>query len=872
MISLLAITLFSFSASAPQDAVERCKSAVARAPDDYNEIICLNRLPVENPLQVIDQLEQDHPENPYLDLLRGNHYYKHDQPKRAETSYRKAVKRLLAAGDEPRAMLGQSNLAQLLLWRTNQVEKAEQEVQALRDMCRTTQDPVARRLGLVHWAALAADRDKNIGEAYDAIAELSPKDIKSMSKLEQRKFYYARARLSGLMLHFEAAKSDFQELGRLALQEDPPARTRHAFAINDGLALEMRGLQLSPKQLSHRSNRLEKELLEGIEAATSVKRFDLAGTSLYNLSTLYSGTKSSRQKTLGAIEKCLSLTSAAKSTRTEYAQCLGAKSRILESSDPRRALELAQESLSTLETQGQQEVRLNAWRDVMRRAWAALPRAEAIKIAEQALREIEDLRSHQRDRTARQLMFAVWAEDYAWLTSRLFALSDEEPSYIEQALNILERSRARVLLEYMPEPDPDKSDSSKQATQNSTYATLPQLQAKLESDEAMLVYQIANQKALNGDIIGGSWALLITQNKAEAIKLDLERSDLADSVSIVRDMARYDESAMHLALDGIQEQLLQPVTTQLPKGIRNLVIVADGPLHALPFFSINPNYNYTLTPSATIWSKTRLETAKLQLEPAGLSVVDPTRKAAPRPAKKPGTGQTVRDAGIDVTQPLHEGRRESKALQESLSPELRTLAGSQATTEQLVKRWKPSDNILHISAHSQVDTEIPEQSKILLSNLQKEEHGNLKVSDIYKLNLDKDVVVLAGCSTGWGNWIAGEGILSLARAFQIAGASAIVASLWPIRDREAADFFEEFYANLGKGQPITQALSAAQKTLRDRNYPPQAYEGYVVIGDGRIRFASQVSRQNWSPWNLLFAGLVPLGLIFALKGRSRPQG
>lgn len=390
------------------------------------------------------------------------------------------------------------------------------------------------------------------------------------------------------------------------------------------------------------------------------------------------------------------------------------------------------------------------------------------------------------------------------------------------------------------------------------------LQEKLDPDEAMLVYQIANQKALDGQSIGGSWVLLLTQNSAEPIKLDLQRSELSDSVSIVRDMARYDNSAMPLAVQGLAEKLLQPVTSKLSHKVRNLIIVADGPLHALPFFSIDSNYNYTITPSTAVWLRTRRPQSELQRVPTGISVVDPTRINT-RNQKDKTSRSANRDANVDVSLPLHEGRRESKAIQRSLNSDFRTLQGAAATPQRLIQAWKPDDNILHISAHAQVDTEVPEKSKILLSNVHAQEQGNLSIDEIYSFPLQNDVVVLAGCSTGWGSWIAGEGILSLARAFQIAGASTVVASLWPIRDDEAADFFEEFYENLGEGQPVALALSNAQKTLRNRGYPSQAYEGYIVLGDGRVRFVAQNPKTQWLRWLIASLALLPMGLLLGFK-------
>ena len=58
-------------------------------------------------------------------------------------------------------------------------------------------------------------------------------------------------------------------------------------------------------------------------------------------------------------------------------------------------------------------------------------------------------------------------------------------------------------------------------------------------------------------------------------------------------------------------------------------------------------------------------------------------------------------------------------------------------------------------------------------------------------------MVLSACSTNTGTVLRGEGVMSLARAFFQAGAHTVVASLWPLRDDEAAIFFDRFYDHLG---------------------------------------------------------------------------
>jgi CHAT domain-containing protein len=60
----------------------------------------------------------------------------------------------------------------------------------------------------------------------------------------------------------------------------------------------------------------------------------------------------------------------------------------------------------------------------------------------------------------------------------------------------------------------------------------------------------------------------------------------------------------------------------------------------------------------------------------------------------------------------------------------------------------------------------------------------------------------------------GEGLLGLQRAFQVAGARSVVASLWKVGDEPTRALMAHFYENLWrKGQPPAEALREAQLYL-----------------------------------------------------------
>ena len=90
-----------------------------------------------------------------------------------------------------------------------------------------------------------------------------------------------------------------------------------------------------------------------------------------------------------------------------------------------------------------------------------------------------------------------------------------------------------------------------------------------------------------------------------------------------------------------------------------------------------------------------------------------------------------------------------------------------------------------------------------------EKDFRLTAKDVEGIKLDADLVVLSACHTAHGT-INSEGVIGLARAFQVAGARSIVTALWAIPDNATKKFMEEFYANLCFGHPVADAIRTTQ--------------------------------------------------------------
>jgi CHAT domain-containing protein len=145
----------------------------------------------------------------------------------------------------------------------------------------------------------------------------------------------------------------------------------------------------------------------------------------------------------------------------------------------------------------------------------------------------------------------------------------------------------------------------------------------------------------------------------------------------------------------------------------------------------------------------------------------------------------------------------------------------EAATIAHLQRDAPAADLLHLACHARFRADNPRFSALQLAD------GALTVDLAEALELGPCTVVMSACETGL---TSGDEAVGLVRAFLVAGAARVVASLWPVDDRVTAAFMQHFHEAARAGAGSAQALRAAQDAVAAEHPHPHFWGAFALHG------------------------------------------
>lgn len=343
----------------------------------------------------------------------------------------------------------------------------------------------------------------------------------------------------------------------------------------------------------------------------------------------------------------------------------------------------------------------------------------------------------------------------------------------------------------------------------------------LAPDEGLLEFFSADDRLL---------IFVLTRERLRSIEVPIGNAELAERVHLVRDLVSARNTSVDTPLRELYDRLIAPVERQgLLAGVRTLVLMPHAALSYLPFAALRSpdrgtgsHYLVEQYSLLTVGSAAALSAIRGR---APAHVASEAAVLAPLPDELPAT----RDEAEAVARKI-EGAR---------------LSIGAAATEQAVRSALLQASIVHIASHSTLDADSPMFSSVQLavphgSSDRPDDDGRLETHEVLALEARARLVFLSGCETALGgSWSSGYSrradFATLGQAFLFAGARNVVATLWRIDDRAAAELAARFYDGLAASSPA-DALAEAQRTLiRSGRYAtPYYWAAYTLSGSGRF--------------------------------------
>jgi CHAT domain-containing protein/tetratricopeptide (TPR) repeat protein len=364
--------------------------------------------------------------------------------------------------------------------------------------------------------------------------------------------------------------------------------------------------------------------------------------------------------------------------------------------------------------------------------------------------------------------------------------------------------------------------------------TLRQVQNALAPSEALLHYFVLPDRVL---------LFIVRRNSSAQLTIPVDESELTGRVRIARELLGKRTSTAadgESVLSALHDLLIEPVLRSGElRGATRLIVVPHGALTYLPFSALRDRAS-----GAYVSDRFSL----LHLPSAGALVAVRQRRTTAAAAISKSVILAPYSSALPATQ------AEAQAIRRTVAGAI-VLNGAGAS-EAALREALASGALVHVATHATLNTDNPLFSRIELATPPAKaiptNDGRLELHELLGFRVNSALVFLSGCETGVGrawstDYARGEDYATLGQAFLFSGARAVIATLWRIDDRGAAEFASRFYRHLRNKAP-PEALATAQREMRHARpfEAPYYWAAYQVSGSGE---RAPLQTRRWNPFN-----------------------
>ena len=419
------------------------------------------------------------------------------------------------------------------------------------------------------------------------------------------------------------------------------------------------------------------------------------------------------------------------------------------------------------------------------------------------------------------------------------AVASPSRARAEQALLFLERMRAKSLRTLLvsarnsggAEPWQDRV-SSGNSVEEPQPLTVRSLRNLLRPDQAAIVYSFTSR---------GSFAVVHRHDRTKVLELSEDRTAIERmTLSLLANLSggpnRYRALALRHYGHELYRVLLHPLESDLT-GASDLIIVADATLEGLPFALLRtkPPLQEDDQPEfhqdPLLLRRPELRSMVLTPSLSVFSVLTSKSSASPENRNALLLGSPVAESTFPH---LKAAESELRKLEQIYGEEhAAVLLGEHATRARFLAEQPGRFRVLHFATHTTFGNSDAAGPSLLLSSDSGGARGELRMKDIAALKLtNTEWVILSACASADGRQAGLEGRLGLPRAFLVAGARSVLATVVPVADGTSAEFMVSLHEQLHAGKLLSEALLYEQRRFCDQ--PSKSWPGswapYVAIG------------------------------------------